>query len=134
MRAISLSIPVLSGLALLAACAPVRDTQHSERADRELARELDGRTAGEPQRCVTTSRLGNANIVGTNLLYRDGRTLWVNRVPDCPMLGGDPLLVFEMHGNQSCENDMFRTMPRGSGMIPGPYCRLGKFEPFTKPR
>lgn len=119
-------------IAALLAVGPAVAARKDSDADK-LARELAGRTAGPAQNCVSTSRLGSATIYGDALLFRDGATVWVNKIEHCPGLSRDPILVNEVFGGQSCENDLMRTIDRGAA-IPGPVCRLGKFTPYRKPR
>lgn len=99
----------------------------------ELARVLEGRTAGPAERCLPTNRNDSAAIRGDTLVWDSGRTIWVNRIADCPALRRDPILVFEVFGAQLCEREFFRTVDRGAS-IPGPSCQLGKFVPYRKPR
>lgn len=113
----------------LAGCAQA-DRGPSDAA--ELAETTAGRTAGAPQRCIAVPSSDGPQIVGENLLYREGRTLWVSAAVDgCPSLRGDVIPIVEVQGGQLCANDRFRTVQRGSS-IPGPYCRFGPFVPYIK--
>ena len=97
----------------------------------ELATALAGRTAGAPQRCIGLTS-GSPQIVGEALVYAQGRRLWVSEtVGGCPSLRGDPIPIIEVHGGQLCANDRLRTVQRGGIGIPGPYCRVGPFVPYT---
>lgn len=124
------ALPIVIGAIL--AVGPATANRESKDA-KNLTRELAGRTAGEAQRCVSTSRVGQATLYGETLLYSEGRTVWVNKVERCPALLRDPILVFDMFGGQMCENDLVRTIDRGVPGIPGPACQLGKFVPYRKP-
>ena len=128
-----MKIAALALITATLAIGPVSAARKDSDATK-LARELAGRTAGPAQTCVSTSRLGTATIYGDTLLYRDGATLWTNTIAQCPGLSRDPILINEVFGGQSCENDLMRTVDRGAGAIPGPTCRLGKFTPYRKPR
>lgn len=131
MRARTLALLAIP--AVLSACAATRGADAAD-DQRDLARALEGRVAGAPQRCLPAARSETATIVGRSLLYHDGRTTWRSDAPDCPSLDGDPILIVERFGDQLCENDRFRTVARGGIGIPGPSCRFGPFVPYTRPR
>lgn len=116
---------------LLGGCAVQQaDRGPSDAAD--LAEALAGRTAGPARRCIGPNTAGAPTIVGENLLFRDGRRLFVSAATGgCPSLRGDPIVVIEAYGSDICENDRFRTVERGGIGIPGPYCRFGPFVPWT---
>lgn len=103
---------------------------------KDLANALAGRTPGKPETCVSPSRIGTPQIIGNRiLLYRDGRRMWRNDLPEaCPGLNDDAIVVSEIYGGQVCRNDQFYTLQRTGGSIPGPRCRLGNFVPWDKAR
>ena len=123
---------LLIAVGAILAVGPATASRESRDA-KMLTRELAGRTAGIAERCVANTRLGQATIYGETLLYRDGKTVWLNKVERCPGLFRDPILVFDIFGGQLCENDLVRTIDRGGLGIPGPACQLGKFTPYRKP-
>ena len=114
---------------LLAGCAAEQRTSGED----ALARELAGRVAGEPQRCVpTTSGSGGLQAIdGNTLVYRQGNRVWVNRVQGCSNLDRDSILIVETFGSQYCRNDRVRELERGS-TIPGAVCILQNFVPYTR--
>ena len=94
--------------------------------------ELAGRTAGAPARCVTFGQRDGLHIAGPHTLtYRDGRTIWVNNVPQCSTLRTSDILVLEPVGSQYCRGDFVRTRDNVT-LLPGPGCRLNDFVPYTK--
>ncbi len=118
---------------ILTACAapnaggPTRDQEG-------LSRELAGRTEGPPQQCISSTPSNAAlNVVDERTLtFRQGRTLWVNRLEaGCPGMRPLDTLIVEIHGNQYCRNDRFRTRQAGTS-IPGPTCLLGDFVPYRR--
>jgi hypothetical protein len=127
---------MMSALAL-AGCAANADSQRGRQAEaeRDLAKALAGRTAGKAQDCISLTAANGPEIIDRNrIVYRDGRRVWVNDLGgSCPGLEEDDLLVIEVHGSQLCRNDLFRANDRGS-VVPGRYCRFGKFTPYTKPK
>lgn len=94
--------------------------------------ELAGRTAGAPVRCVTFGQRDGLHIAGPHTLtFRDGKTIWVNNVPECSTLRTSDILVLEPFGTQYCRGDFVRTRDNVT-LIPGPGCRLNDFVPYTK--
>jgi hypothetical protein len=125
----------LTILLLLAACtAP---DPHGDSAQRDLAAELAGRTAGPPQDCVQTLPATNLRIVDERTVtYRDGPTIYVNHlIAECPGLRPmDTLIIQENEGGRYCRGDHFRSVPFGGSAVPGPICGLGSFIPYRRPR
>ncbi|MES1976238.1 MAG: hypothetical protein V4472_27600 [Pseudomonadota bacterium] len=122
---------MLGAIALtIAACATAADT---DRASKDLEKALAGRTAGQPTDCISTMSADGPRIVDDRtLLYGSGRTIWRTTIEACPSLRPGDILIVEMHGSQLCRNDLFRTTEPGA-VIPGPYCRMGHFVPYTRP-
>jgi len=126
--AIALGVIAIGGCAVNE--ARLAEAQASDA--KQLAKALEGRTAGKSVDCVsTTTGLNGPEIIGTTLLYNDVGRIWRTDVAACPGLDSDSLLVVEQHGSQMCERDRFRVVHRGSN-IPGAYCLMGKFTPYTK--
>ena len=105
-----------------------------ERESRALSRDLAGRVAGEPERCVPRIQAVALNAVDRRtLVYDTPGTLWVNRLrADCPSLRPDSTILIETGGDQYCRNDRVRALEPG-GRIPGPICLLGDFTPYRRP-
>jgi hypothetical protein len=116
---------------LLAACAATGGGPSTSEAD--LARELAGRTAGEPRDCVSTAQGSNLVARGRQtLVYERGDTIWVNRLKaECPGLEELSQLIVEVHGSQYCRGDRFRTRQPGMN-IRGPICVLDRFTPYRR--
>ena len=96
--------------------------------------ELAGLAAGSPEGCVTINSQQSLRVSDSNrhvLLYRDGRTIWANRIGQC-MFGTDDILVTEPIGSHYCRGDIVRSLDRQSH-IPGPACVLGDFVPYRRP-
>ncbi|MEP9400301.1 hypothetical protein [Sphingomonas sp. VNH70] len=119
---------------MVGACAtPQQQAQSEARRDRELAKVLAGRTAGEPQNCIPIGFIDGPQVVGDSLIYRqNGRRLWRTQVRDrCPFLRDDQIVVSILYGTQVCRNDRFRLIDRGS-RIPSGDCTFGEFVPYDK--
>ena len=135
----SLSISIVS-LAALSACAPVDSSSSkaaiSQRDASLLAERLADKVAGEPEKCVSTSRLGQPAVYGSQtVIYSgSGQTEYRNDLPsDCPGLDDDDIILTRTFGSQLCSGDTIQPVDRFSGFS-GPICRLGEFIPYTKPK
>lgn len=96
-----------------------------------LASFVVGNPTGPARACV--SRLSNSGLTivdGRTILYREGRTSWVNRLPAaCPGLEPLNTLIIESHGSQQCRGDHVRALEPGA-VIPGPICILSDWVPY----
>jgi hypothetical protein len=117
----------------LSGCAPAGPAGERERA--ALDRQLAGRSAGEPHRCISAIRSVSLSAVDSRTIVYDAPgTLYVNRLrADCPSLRPGSTIVIEAHGDQYCESDRIRALDQGS-RIPGPICQLGRFTPYRARR
>jgi hypothetical protein len=99
----------------------------------ELAELLEGRVAGEPVKCLNRSRSSDAvQIVdGTALVFREGRTLYVNRPEGARILDWNDLPVFRIFGTGLCARDQVELRDRSS-LFPGPVILLGEFVPYRR--
>jgi hypothetical protein len=125
----------LAGAALGLLAAPALADDHGEmsRGEKKLAKMLEGREKGEPQRCIQT--VGSRNLTridGTALTYRSGDTLWVNytRNPDS-IDDGDIMVIKRFSGSTLCRTDQIELVDRLSGMFSG-VIFLDEFVPYTK--
>lgn len=119
------------------ACTQVGPTGPTPREMAELARELSGRIAGPPQRCIDGFRTtGRSQVIGPNILYEEGRTLWVNHTSGgCESAGrAGYILVTEQRGtSEYCRGDIVKVVTTNGGMFAG-SCGFGDFVPYRKPR
>lgn len=138
MRKLLIAAFVASPL-LLSACGEVDNTPVplTAKQEKRLAKELKGRIAGEPQHCI--SRFGNDGLVrisDSQVLYKPGGgKVYLNTLRgSCPGLANDTdIIVTESFGSQLCSGDFVKLVDRTSGM-PGPFCSLGEFVPYSKPK
>ena len=101
----------------------------------KLAEILKGRVAGKPVSCINTWRNANLSIVdNTAIVYRDGRTIYVNRTRNPKTLDWNDILVIKRVGStQLCKLDQVSTIERGSGSFSG-VVFLTDFVPYTLPK
>jgi hypothetical protein len=127
-------ISALMGTALLASAAPAAAAPRVDPETR-LARELQGRVAGEPVKCISLHNLRSSRIIdGTAIVYDAGSTLYVNR----PREGRESLdrwdvLVTRPFGSQLCNVDVVHLYDTNSRFQTG-FVFLGDFVPYRKPR
>jgi hypothetical protein len=126
---------------LVASCAPAGSSEpgaaaltpkQAERLDKQLA----GKVAGEPVKCLPSYRSTDTIRVSDSiLLYRSGGNLVYrnNLRNSCPGLARDSdIMVVRQFGSSTCSGDFFHLVDRSSG-IRGPTCVFGEFVPYRKP-
>ena len=121
---------VLAAAAIVAVPATAREKLEPEA---RLAKMLEGRVAGAPQKCIPLSTARSSTIVdGTAIVYRIGNTLWVNRPEGgASSLDDDDILVTKTIGSQLCSIDTVNLVDRTSRMFSG-FVSLGEFVPYRK--
>lgn len=118
--------------ALATAAAPAAPRLSPEA---RLAKELDGRVAGEPVDCINLRSVRSSRIIDeTAIVYEVGSTLYVNR----PRSGRESLdnwdtMVVRPFGSQLCSIDTIKMIDPSSQMLTG-IVFLGDFVPYRKPR
>lgn len=129
------ALGMILGAALLAGCTASAEQSASRQAEAEkdFADAIGDRQPGTPQNCINPGMNDGPRIIDRRrVIYRQGPRLWVNTLEaECPNLEPYNTLIVEMHGSQLCRNDQFRVLEPGN-RIPGPYCRFGKFTPYSK--
>ncbi|HSG35233.1 MAG TPA: hypothetical protein VLA37_11905 [Sphingomonadaceae bacterium] len=121
----------ISALALTGTAAQAEKKSGEE----ELAELLDGRVAGEPMRCIPTWRGSESMSIidNTAIVYRSGKTIYVNRTQQPQNLDwNDVLVINRFSGSELCRLDQVTTIDRGSGFFTG-VVFLTDFVPYTLP-
>lgn len=121
-----------AAIGLLAAPAAQAD-EHAEmtKGENRLAKMLEGRVAGEPERCIRT--IGSRSLTkidNTALVYKSGDTIWVNytKTPEA-IDDGDYLVIRKFSGTQLCRTDQVETFSRGGNFFSG-VIFLDDFVPY----
>ena len=125
----------LAAAGLVAGCMAQEPIELSAEAQAELARELDGRTAGDPVPCVSQRDIRGNRSVGEGVILFDGvgDTVWVNRpAGGCPSLDHGRALVTRTISTRLCRGDLARVFDPTSGIEYG-GCSLGDFVPYRRP-
>lgn len=109
-------------------------TDTTAAGEQELAKLLAGATPGKPTSCLSSfQRRDSRNISGVGVVYRDGRTFWLNRFQDgCPELNYHSIIVTRTPSDQLCRGDISTIVDNSSGFFEG-SCVMGDFVPYTKP-
>ncbi len=130
-----LTAVMFAGLALVAGAAPtLAQNDRAARAAAELAEALEGRTAGEPVKCLNLRDIRSTKIIDrTAIIYEmPGDVLYVNK----PEGGASSLdkwdvLVTDTHSSQLCSVDIVRLYDSSSRISSG-FVNLGEFVPYRK--
>ena len=97
-----------------------------------LEKLLEGRVAGKPTTCISTSDTRDMEIIdGVALVYRSGSTLYVNRPKNPEDLDSDDILVIRPSGSQLCRLDMIHTVDRVGHFTTG-FINLSDFVPYRR--
>ena len=118
----------------LAACATAMDQpeQRSAKAQATYDRMLAGKTPGRAEKCLPLQRSNDMVVIDDDtILYRDGRTTYVNQpLGSCNLLGrGSYALVTRSSGSQLCRGDIANVVDATTGVTVG-SCALGDFVPY----
>ena len=106
--------------------------QRSAAAQATYDRLLAGKTAGRPAKCLPLQRSNDMVVIDDDtILYRDGRTTYVNKpLGSCSLLSrGSYALVTRSIGSQLCRGDIGTVTDMTSGTTVG-SCSLGDFVPY----
>ncbi len=125
-----IAIALATTLALLGASAVSGKERIS--GEEKLAKLLEGRVAGEPERCLPYSASSDLKVIDrTALVYGRGTTIWVNRPSNADSLDDDDVLVRSSHTAQVCSLDLVKLVERNSFMQVGTV-GLNEFVPYRK--
>lgn len=129
-----------AGCALALTAAPALADEPSEqekmtKGEKELAKLLEGRVAGEPTRCINMFALRNVRLIDeTAIIYEQGDTIWVNYTykPE-KLFGNRTALVSPRFGRigRLCRRDNVTTRDRFDNYYGGEI-QLSEFIPFQK--
>lgn len=127
---------VLAAAVLTTAVAPAfaQKNDRAARASAALAKEIGGRTAGEPVKCLNQRDIRSTRIIdGTAIVYEtSGGLIYVN-TPEggASSLDKWDVLVTNTHSSQICDVDIVQLYDATSRMNSG-FVNLGKFVPYRK--
>lgn len=129
-----------ASLALLAAPTLAQDGERADeeqteqtKGEKELAKLLEGRVAGEPTSCIRTPPNDRVRVIDdTAIVYVRGKTIYVNRTSRPSDIDDrDIMVIRRFSGSQLCKTDTVTTIDRGSQMFSG-VIFLSEFVPYTR--
>lgn len=99
----------------------------------KLEKMLKGRVAGDPQSCIPIRPTTDVTIIdGTAIVYKSGRTLYVNTTTEPGRIDDDDALVRRTSmGHRLCKTDIITTIDRQNGFYTGNVA-LVDFIPYRK--
>lgn len=131
MKNIALFAAPIMAAALVAAPA-AGEVKEPTKGEVKLAKMLEGREAGEPTSCVRIFPTSNLTVIdGTALVYKQGRTLYVNVPRDPGSIDDGDTIVTRPFGNRLCKTDIVTTIDGFNGFYTGNIL-LGDFVPYRK--
>jgi hypothetical protein len=124
------ALAIAAGAALLT--GSVLEAKPRLTPQQRLDKLLDGREAGEPRSCISTSDTRDMEVLDkTAIVYRSGSTLWVNVPRNLDQLDSDDIMVTKVFGSQFCRLDIVQTVDR-TGHFPTGFISLGEFVPYKR--
>lgn len=127
------AIPAFVLTAAVAAGAATPQNPAEARQEEQLAKRLDGMTAGTPQTCLPRDRATEIKFFNDTALYIQGRNkVWVNKTNGGCGRSGDDILVIKTYSSQYCRGDIIETRSRGGGGFFTGACSIGEFTPYTR--
>jgi hypothetical protein len=129
-----------ASLALLAAPTLAQDGERADeeqteqtKGEKELAKLLEGRVAGEPTSCIRTPPNDRVRVIDdTAIVYGRGKTIYVNHTSRPSDIDDrDTMVIRRFSGSQLCKTDTVTTIDRGSQMFSG-VIFLSEFVPYTR--
>lgn len=123
---------ILAGGALALTGTTALAETRAEKNEASLAKMLEGRTAGEPVKCISALSSNRIRVIDhVGIVYDAGHTIYVARTTNPNQLDHWEIPVIERFGSQLCTTDIMRTVDRSSGHITGALF-LEDFVPYTR--
>ena len=140
--ALSRALAASAAGAVLLALAPAATAQSDVEAaaeapmtkgEQRLAKLLEGRVAGEPQRCIRTlPNIRMQTIDGTAYVYGSGDTIYVQRTRNPDSIDDtDALVINRFNTSELCRLDVMTTIDRFNGIFTGAVF-FEDFVPYTR--
>ena len=129
---ISAAALAIASVSLAATPASAAKSRPKLTGEAQLAKLLEGRTAGEPVSCLPSGLSSDSRVIdGTAIVYRSGSTLYVNRPTNASSLDDDDILVTRLSTGRPCRLDMVNLVDRTSRFQTG-FVSLQDFVPYRK--
>jgi len=126
---------ILLSMLAVAGCGTVDQQAQSARDQQRLTAEIGDRVAGTPQRCLSSFRTQDMRVVGSDILFEDGATLYRARTSggcEAARTSGY-ILVFDYRGDtQLCSGSIVKVINSSGGMFAG-SCAIEDITPYRRP-
>lgn len=130
LSALALATIAVSGAAFAQSDDSATDMTKGEQ---KLAKLIGERVAGEPKSCIPDFPVRSFQVIDkTAIVYKIGRTVWVNRTRDPESLDDRDTLVFRRFGSNICSTDIVTSIDPVGGFYTGNVF-LGEFVPYRLP-
>ncbi len=108
-------------------------TEAETKGEKRLAKMLEGRVAGEPQRCIRTRLNNRLRVIDkTAYVYGSGRTIYVQRTRNPDDIDRDDILIQRrFNASELCRLDVVTTADRVAGFFTGAVF-FEDFVPYTR--
>ena len=127
-----------AGLSLVAVQPAFADEEKAEskemtKGEKELAKMLEGREAGEPVRCIRNRPNPRLKVIDkTAYIYGSGKTIYVQYTANPKRIDRDDVLVTrQFNASELCRMDVINTREPVNGMMTG-VVQFEDFIPYTK--
>lgn len=131
--ALALATLALAGGVPAMADEPEAAVAEATKGEAKLAKLIEGRVAGEPESCIRDFGARSFQVIdNTAIVYRVGRTVWVNYTRHPESLDDNDVMVFRRFGSQVCSSDIVTTIDRLGGFYTGNVF-LSEFVPYRLP-
>ena len=112
---------------------PAKEAPEMTKGEKELAKLLEGRVAGEPQRCIRTLPNDRMRVIDeTAYVYGSGNTIYVQRTRDPERIDDNDIVVTRrFNASQLCRLDTVTTVDRLGGFFTG-VAFFEDFIPYTR--
>ncbi len=133
LSAIAVGALALAGGVPAMADEPAAAATEMTKGEAKLAKLIEGRVAGEPASCIRGYPTRSFEVIdNTAIVYRVGRTVWVNYTRHPESLDDNDIMVFRRFGSQICSTDIVTTIDRFGGFYTGNVF-LSEFVPYRLP-
>ena len=120
------------GLVTILAAASPAAAQQADSGQAQLAKAVEGRTAGDPVNCIPLSAIRATRIIDrTAILYDTGARLYVNIPSGAQWLDDDAILLTRTFSGDLCNLEIVTLLDRSTHTQRGSV-GLGKFVPYVR--
>ncbi len=135
MRKLMFALPIAALLAAPAAISGTKEVQLNEKDQSKFEKAIEGRTAGEPLKCIGRTQQNNLRVIGDKYLVygssRNAKTIYVNEPYGGCQDADRHTLVTRRFTSNLCSGEIAEVVDSTTGTFRG-SCSFGDFVPYTK--